>query len=75
MITSLDNYLLNIFYWLLLVSKKIKFVNRTFRLPQMEIEKKKKKIASKLSVAQHTSAECRSVLKDRIPKVITSGIP
>ena len=41
----------------------------------MEIEKKKKKIASKLSVAQHTSAECRSVLKDRIPKVITSGIP
>ena len=33
----------------------------------METEKKKKKFASKLSVAQHTSAECRSVLKDRIP--------
>ena len=43
MISSLDNYLLNIFYWLLLVSKKIKFVNRKFRLPYMETEKKKKK--------------------------------
>ena len=45
MIMSLDNYFAEHFQWLLLVIKKNKIViwgkqNRTFRLPQMEIEKK-----------------------------------